>query len=186
MEEPKGLRFRICDSWSTLLPKFEGPIRYLEVGSLCGVNAVYFERLFAPHPDSRLYCIDAWELLDDPKFRYKENYEQTKNYRDYCSNIVATGKAEKFVTIKGFSFNEVPKLENESFDVIYVDANHDTDYTLEDTLLSWRKLKSGGYMIFDDYQCPDTRLAIDMFRMAFKSKIKELGLSNCQFFIQKL
>jgi len=186
MQEFKGIQFRIAENWLPVLPTDGLPKTYLEVGTLCGINAIYFERLFGMHPDTKIYCIDPWDLLDDPKYGYKEAYNQKQNYSDYLENIQASGKASKFTTIKGFSYEEIPKFAENFFDIIYIDANHGTEDVLEDTILSFRKLKQGGYMIFDDYQCPETRLGIDVFRFAFKNKIKEIGMHNCQFFIQKL
>ena len=43
-------------------------------------------------------------------------------------------------------------LPLESFDIIYIDGSHAKDAVLEDAVLSWRLLKEGGLLIFDDYR----------------------------------
>ena len=35
--------------------------------------------------------------------------------------------------------------------LIYIDACHDSQYVMTDAMLSWKVLKVGGYLIFDDY-----------------------------------
>lgn len=37
------------------------------------------------------------------------------------------------------------------FDAVYVDGSHQTPDVLEDTVLSWPLLRTGGLMVFDDY-----------------------------------
>ena len=43
----------------------------------------------------------------------------------------------------------------QSYDIIYVDGSHNADDVLEDAVLSWRLLKDGGLLIFDDYETPN-------------------------------
>ena len=61
------------------------------------------------------------------------------------------------------------------FDIIYIDGNHEPEYVLEDAVLSFRKLKPGGIIIFDDYTfiCDginSTKLGIDSFIMSYSEK----------------
>lgn len=61
-------------------------------------------------------------------------------------------KKEKSVTIfKGLSVDGLEKLPDESADLIYIDAGHTYECVKEDALLSYRKLKYGGVIIFNDY-----------------------------------
>jgi hypothetical protein len=45
----------------------------------------------------------------------------------------------------------VNKFTDESLDIIYIDGNRNPEYILEDAMLYFHKLKTCGYMIFDDY-----------------------------------
>lgn len=59
---------------------------------------------------------------------------------------------------------------------------------LEDAVLSFRKLKVGGIMIFDDYGWggPDlTQRGIDGFLSGYHKRITYLGESQTQVFIRK-
>ena len=60
---------------------------------------------------------------------------------------------------------------------------------LEDAVLSFRKLKKNGIMIFDDYEWggPDmTQRGIDGFLSGYHKRIKYLGEKDCQIFVTKL
>ena len=56
-------------------------------------------------------------------------------------------------------------------------------------MISFRKLKKGGIIIFDDYgwcDREDYKIAVDSFIAVFKDKIDVLGLEKSQMFIKKL
>ena len=72
------------------------------------------------------------------------------------------------------------------FDFIYVDGSHDKRDVLLDALMSFRALKSGGFIIFDDYCC-EAHLGIDAFKSCFFGDYKLFPDSKIgQLIIQKL
>lgn len=89
---------------------------------------------------------------------------------------------------RGFSNLQLPTFEDLFFDIIYIDGNHEPEYLLEDAVLSFRKLKVGGIMIFDDYGWggPDlTKRGIDAFMNGYHKRIQVLGMKDSQVFISK-
>jgi len=93
-------------------------------------------------------------------------------------NLALTGSQDKATVIKGFSYNELPKLTANSFDIIYVDADHRAKNVYLDAALSWGLLKVGGTLIFDDYllnlQFPinmQPKTSIDAFLAAFEDEV---------------
>ena len=79
-------------------------------------------------------------------------------------------------------------MEDNFFDIIYIDGNHEPEYVLEDAVLSFRKLKNNGIMIFDDYGWggPDlTQKGIDGFLSGYHKRITKLGEKQSQIFIRK-
>jgi predicted O-methyltransferase YrrM len=94
------------------------------------------------------------------------------------------------VTVKrGYSNEVLPTLEDNSFDIVYIDGNHEPEYVLEDAVLAFRKVKVGGYLIFDDYGWggPDlTKRGIDGFMNGYHKRIQVLGERESQVFIRKL
>jgi predicted O-methyltransferase YrrM len=70
----------------------------------------------------------------------------------YFANLERTRAAERVTTIADFSQTALRGLPLESYDVIYIDGSHAKEDVLEDAVLSWRLLKPGGMLIFDDYR----------------------------------
>ena len=56
-----------------------------------------------------------------------------------------------------------------------------------DAVLSFRKLKVGGYLIFDDYGWHDSSFGIDAFLSSYKKCYRMINPNhNTQVFIQKI
>lgn len=95
-----------------------------------------------------MYCIDPWEDYNDYP-EYKD--QQPTIYNTFISNVENSGVKNKIVINRGYSNVELLKFQDDFFDIIYIDGNHEPEYVLEDAVLSFRKLKKNGIMIFDDY-----------------------------------
>lgn len=183
-----GTRYRLASNWLSTVnvnDYKDRPIKYLEIGAFHGANIISVANTYGAHPDSRLYCIDPWQDYEE----YPEYIsEQENNYSIFTRNIENSGSKDKMVVCRGFSNVEIPKYEDEFFDIIYIDGNHEPEFVLEDAVLSFRKLKKGGIMIFDDYGWggPDlTQRGIDGFLSGYHKRINRLGVKNTQVFISK-
>jgi len=142
---------------------------------------------YASHKDSRLHAIDPWS---DYKEYSEYKGEQDSIHNVFLSNIEKSGSKEKIIVHRGYSNIEVPKLEDEHFDIIYIDGNHNPEYVLEDAVLCFRKLKPNGILIFDDYGWggPNlTQKGIDAFLSAYSARITLIKIHNSsQVFVRKL
>ncbi len=83
-------------------------------------------------------------------------------------------------------------LPRSYFDIIYVDGSHRAADVLLDAALSWRLLKQGGLMIFDDYLWrPDKpaaqrpQVAIDLFLAMQASRLRVIHHSY-QVVVQRM
>lgn len=86
-----------------------------------------------------------------------------------------------------YSHSEIPKYQDNFFDIIYIDGNHEPEYVLEDAVLSFRKLKIGGIMILMIWIWggPDlTKRGIDGFLNGYHKQIQYIGQVNTQVFIK--
>ena len=179
-----GSHFRLADNWFNFVAVEYKPINYLEIGAFYGANIISVAKSYAAHPESRLYCIDIWQDYND----YNE-YEgqQDEIFKNFQLNIDNNKLQDKIVLFKNFSHKIIPTLEDDFFDIIYIDGNNRSDYVLEDAILSFRKLKIGGVMIFDDYGLNDTTTGIDAFVSAFCKRIDVIIIAHyMQTFIRKL
>ena len=184
----KGTHYRLANNWFSYidLNDYNKPINYLEIGTFYGGNLLSVANTYGKHQDSKLYCIDPWEDYNDyPEYKEK----QDSIYETFIGNVERSGVKDKITINRGYSNTELLKFDNEFFDIIYIDGNHEPEYVLEDGILSFRKLKVGGIMIFDDYGWggPDlTQRGIDAFVSGYHKRISVLGLKESQLFIKKL
>ena len=183
-----GIQYRLANNWFSNVEVNDykdRPINYLEIGTFYGANILSVANSYGLHNDSKLYCIDPWEDYNDyPEYKN----QQPSIYNSFINNVEKSGVKNKIIINRGYSNNEIPKLQDNFFDIIYIDGNHEPDYVLEDAVLSFRKLKIGGIMIFDDYGWggPDlTQKGIDTFLSGYHKRITYLGEKTTQVFIKK-
>ena len=122
MAQPQieGQQFLTADFWLDIIPTENKPIQYLEIGVHSGVNILSVARLHASHPQSRMWCIDPW--IDYAEYHHYKG-EQETIYNHFCRNIQNFNLTDKIVPIRGFSNKEIPELEDNYFDMIYIDGN---------------------------------------------------------------
>lgn len=121
--------------------------------------------------------------------------EQEQVYDTFKRNISNFGLTDKVTEVRGFSHEKIPELQDDFFDLIYIDGNHEPECALEDAVLAFRKLKVGGVLIFDDYGfdgAEGTSKGIDGFLSGYHKRVRlirnkpvgYMGLS--QVFVRKL
>jgi predicted O-methyltransferase YrrM len=183
-----GVQYRQANNWYNHIDinKYKDtPIKYLEVGTFYGGNILSVAITYGKHADSKLYCIDPWEDYNEyPEYKN----QQTGIYNDFLNNVEKSRVKDKIIINRGFSNTEILKFEDNFFDIIYIDGNHEPEFVLEDAVLSFRKLKIGGIMIFDDYGWggPDlTQRGIDGFLSGYHKRITNLGEKESQVFVRK-
>lgn len=131
-------------------------LRALEVGSYEGRSAVWLLENILTVPDSRLTCVDTFEMNDE----FREIFERRKiaisHDADiegmFDTNIRATGVEKKVTKLKGRSDEVLRTIPLDSFDIVYIDGSHTARNVLTDAVLCWNLLKINGIMIFDDYR----------------------------------
>ena len=118
------------------------------------------------HRGSEIICVDPW-----PDAEIKRRFDKNTAGYPYLT------------AYQGYSHEVLRRFPLGIFDVIYVDGNHDGKNVLEDAILSYRLLKSGGLMIFDDlrWKNPNNhpcdilpKPAIDAFISIFQHKVTVL------------
>jgi predicted O-methyltransferase YrrM len=135
----------------------------LEVGTLHGAGAVWLREKYVE--DGEIHCIDI------NKSSYLEN-----NIAPY-SNIIFHQGASSDVLL---DMNR--KYVEPIFDLVFIDGSHIAKHVMEDAILSWRLLKFGGVMIFDDYEWGPSELienqpktGIDAFLAGYRGHYQMVG-----------
>ena len=179
---------KVVRQFEDILSEYKGKAcNFLEIGSFEGMSAIWMLENILTNEDSRLFCIDVWaDWTGDAFVRFAQN-------------INKTGHRDKVDIIKGDSSKYLIIFPDEHFDFIYIDGSHDERAVIEDGILSFRILKKGGIIAFDDYllgiRYPDTegskamkgscKKAIDYFLNIFKDEL-EVIYNDYQLWIRKI
>lgn len=167
------------NQWRDRLKEFVGKpeVRYLELGAFEGASLFWMFDHVLTHPTSRAIVIDYFQGAAAERFN---------------KNLAASGKKGQMLIHQGSTESILPSLDPYSFDLIYVDADHSCRGVLSDAVMSWRLLKNGGVMVFDDYlwgidQFPERlrpKPAVDFFVSSF-SQDCDVIWSDYQLAIRK-
>ncbi len=176
MTEFKGLGYVDTIKWNSIIPVTGAPLKYLEIGSLCGKSALSFASVYGSHPDTQIHCVDPWINYEE----YKEYrvatadspHDQKSNYSHFLENVSASASATKIYPHRGFSHQILPTFPDETFDILFIDGNHQTINVLEDSILAFRKVKKGGFLVFDDVAdaWPTVIKGVQLFLGAYESE----------------
>ena len=130
-----------------------------------------------------LIDVDTWQGSDEEVHKSIDFFDVERAYDEKIKGRTIKQKMTSFQYLLNAYF---------FFDFVYVDADHTAASALLDAELSWRLLKSGGIMAFDDYEwgahlpaSKSPKLGINLFleRHAGEYELLESGL---QVWIQKL
>lgn len=160
-------------------------VTVLEIGSFEGRSTVWLAENIANGPNSWIDAVDTWRGSPDHagmdidwnavRSRFQQN-TQCLRVRPLCypSAII------------------VPRLKDDHYDLAYIDGSHMAADVMGDAVLSWPKLKVGGYLFFDDFNWDQTRpaherphLAIVVFLAMFVGRY-ELMHKAYQVLIKKI
>ena len=130
-----------------------------------------------------LIDVDTWQGSDEEVHKSIDFFDVERAYDEKIKGRTIKQKMTSFQYLLNAYF---------FFDFVYVDADHTAASALLDAELSWRLLKSGGIMAFDDYEwgahlppSKSPKLGINLFIERHQGEFitLEVGL---QYWIQKL
>lgn len=167
----KGGPAEIPDCSRDDLPEFFKQMGY-KVGAEIGVDRGEFSEKFCKAGLS-LYAIDPWRYDDD----YQDSRTQARLDFLYEHTKRVLAPYPDSVVIRKTSMEAVKDFADGSLDFVYIDANHQLKYVIED-LVEWsKKVKKGGVISGHDYiyTNPRTRAgichviyAVNAFTAAYK------------------
>lgn len=119
----------------------------------------------------QLHCIDPWVIISD---YFKEFSDDTmknlpadfmKDENIFLNRINSCKFSQKCIIHKGYSYDILPMISLNFFDVIYIDAFHSYDSVIQDLTLAIPRLKSNGFLCGHDYSdyWPGVKKAVDDF-----------------------
>ena len=181
-------------NWDRIVPIIN-PKKILEIGSYEGAAACYLIEKLGKNNFLEVHCIDTWEESDGLA---KEEALIVEKRFDYNMQLAVNRSQNKtkYFKHKSQSHLVLSKMIADGvgdFDLIYVDASHYAVDVLTDAVLSFKLLKAGGMLIFDDYLWVGDenivyypKIAIDSFTNIFSKHIKLIPAPLNQIYAVKI
>jgi hypothetical protein len=116
-----------------------------KIGAEVGVRKGKFTKILCEaNPDLKMYCIDPWM----PYGRAYYTKEKQDHLFEVCKKTLEPYNA---VIIRKTSMDAVRDFEYDSIDFVYIDANHEFDFVMEDIIHWSRRVRPGGIVACHDF-----------------------------------
>lgn len=157
-----------------------GFTRGVEIGIEKGKNA---QTMFEIIPNLKLYGVDPYQQHPQASYAYHATIRHwNPQYLRSCKRqCLKRMKDRNFTLLEGFSEDVVQKIEDNSLDFVYIDADHSYDFVMQDIILWGRKIRKGGVVSGHDYYD-------DKNTSARRAKVTQAvndytGVHNIEFYI---
>lgn len=118
------------------------------VGAEIGIErGLYSEVLCRENPGLRLYCIDSWKHYSG----YRDHVSDGKLNRFYAETAIRL-KPYNCELVKKFSIDAVEDFPDNALDFVYIDANHELPWVINDIIQWSRKVRPGGIVAGHDFR----------------------------------
>jgi len=164
--------------WEKFVAPLAGqPRQALELGCWEGRASIWLLQRVLDHPESMLTVVDTFD--GSPEL---DPAAAADLYDRFTRNIARTG-LEKVRVLQMRTTEALVQLLGETgvrprYDLVYIDASHLAEDVLSDAVLSFPLVKSGGLIIFDDYEWPlmpheldRPKVAVDCFARVFERAV---------------
>jgi predicted O-methyltransferase YrrM len=187
--------------WSELLPQL-APSRVLEIGSFEGASACFLIEHIAAQRPLELHCIDTWQGGFEHRPGGHATSDMVQVEQSFRANVqTALSSAACAVKVQVHRDRSdrallrlLADVGHNYFDMVYVDGSHEAPDVLFDAVTSFKLLRVGGLLVFDDYlwsaqSAPDLlkspKIAIDAFTSVHAAKIRMLTAPLYQIYLVK-
>lgn len=126
-------------------------MKVLEVGSWKGLSSSIIAKSIQKY-NGTLYCVDTWEGALDVQ-QHIEEVKKKSILNTFLNNMKILGFSDMVKCLKMTSFEAGDLLQNEQFDLVFVDALHNYSFINTDLEKFIPKVKKGGIICGDD--CED-------------------------------
>lgn len=170
-----------------MMPRRES---FLEIGSYEGRSSVWTVEHMLDDNGS-ITCVDTWIGSEE-------------HAQDDMAGVEARFDHNTNVTRERFPMREIYKVKKTSvaamaefmtggyvFDFIYIDGSHCAKDVMTDSCMAWKLLRTGGFLVWDDYLWGNPRdilhnpkLAIDSFIMMFGEELQIISMGY-QIIVQR-
>ena len=172
---------KIYKTRNDLLDDLPKNMSVVELGVFKGEFATEMYNRLKP---SQLYLVDIWEGEFGSGDKDGNNHVTVRDMNEVYREILNRYKDDYTVNVKRCSTTDfLQSCQNDTFDMVYVDADHSYEAVTSDLQLSFNKLRDGGILAGHDYII-GTRIAaaVDNFCLRYKQAIISLTEDGCPTF----
>ncbi len=157
-------------------------MQVLEIGSWYGASALSWAQGLAEHNGAQgtLTCVDGWTPFFDRSLHLVDVYVVMEQaladdtaYTTFRHNIATVPQSIRTQHMRGTSDAILPLLKDESFDVVFIDADHTYAPVKRDITNSLRLVRDGGIICGDDLN-----LQMDQVDREFAQKNKLIDFTK--------
>ena len=178
-------------NWKKYLADYvDKEINVLELGVFEGIASVFFLGNLMGNVKSKFHLVDTWA----GSVEYNRDMDWERIMNTFRMNVLNAPNNEKIVIHRKTSNEMLNRFIKQQmrFDVIFIDANHDSRAVILDAILSWKITRIGGTIIFDDYtwtkmphEWERPKIALDAFLEIYQENI-EVVYKRAQVMIRKI
>lgn len=152
--ERKSIMERLID---TEIKNSDDPeFKILEIGTWAGASAIIWARACRNNNRGAVFCIDTWKgaknILEGDNHEIKRGVKKNRILKLFLHNIRTSGLENYIFPIMMSSNQAMGIIKPNTFNFIYLDADHAYDQVLNDLKNYNKLLKLGGIMCGDDYE----------------------------------
>ncbi len=161
----------------------------IEIGVFRGSSVYPIAKALKYAKKGIVYAVDPWDKDEALKFEVDKgnidcwgniNYEKT--YRKFIKMLKKNDLRKYCKVLRTTAEKALSQFKNESIDFIHIDGNHNEESCMLDVEMSLRKLKKGGYLLFDDANWHQTQKAVAYLNQHCKIERKYSINDECLLF----
>ena len=160
LSAPVRHMFMIATIWFLKNQNKDRKLSVMEIGSWFGASALSFGQGLKEHAngEGEITCIDGWQPFFDLDNHKNNEYvlemeallKSDYAYKVFLHNIRTLPNTISSQHFRGMSENILKYLKNDSFSIIFIDADHTYDFVKKDILNSLRLIENNGIICGDD------------------------------------
>lgn len=166
------------------LQKLTAPVKgcsnILEIGSYEGMSTCWWLQNVLAN-DGSIVCVDPFALYEGQRERFQSNVNE----------VIGRNQVLSVYQMKSYDGLAHLITRGQEYDFIYIDGHHKASVVFSDAAMAWGLLKSGGIMLFDDYEWTSKpgilnqpKISVDAFVAVHEDQL-EVVMKNWQLAVRK-
>lgn len=160
------------------------PTNLVEIGVFGGKSLLSQAFALKDNNHGIIHGIDSWKANDcingmqqEAAINWWNNLNYDKIYNG-CVNAINANNLQNYICLHKMSSEEYSKLIDFEIDILHIDGNHEEEHSCKDVELYLPKVKSGGYIWFDDANWHQTQKAVGLIENKFKCQLVDKAQSE--------